>query len=124
MSINIGASITRPRFPATFAMLLDDATGDPHQTLNTYISSLTGSTESWSIGHQLEKAATQHATRDDVYADLLKLLKAFLTDDGVVARFMEDKIDWVAGGICLLVTKNGELFPRIAEVRDTDYIFC
>jgi len=109
---------TRPRFPSTYAEFLDTtstATSNPLQILDEFIDGLTGSGKSWSIGHHLENAVAQFPTPEAGYKELRKLLFAYLTGVAKLEELDDNEIDWVAGGICLLETINGKLFPRLTE---------
>ena len=88
------------------------------EILELFLNDLTDNKEPYSIGYQLQKAVDQYATKSDAYTDLQKLLLAYLTSGGVIEELSEDKVDWVAGGICLLERSDGKIFPRIAEVSN------
>lgn len=99
-------------------MILDSeaATKQPLEILDNFILQLTGSTEHWSIGYQLQKAVNQFAITSHGYTELQSMLLSYLTSNGRIEVLNEDAVDWVAGGICLLEGQGSEIFPRIAEV--------
>jgi hypothetical protein len=108
---------TRPRFVTSYAYELEQAgnAADPMWVLNTFLDKLTNDKEDWAIGWQIKKLIKQHATIADAHNELRRLLCAFLTRNGVIIEPDEDKIDWVAGGICLVEGAPSSPYYRLAE---------
>ena len=112
----VGNKKTRPRFLTTYTEFLATDNKPPMDVLDKYIEEFLTSKARWSLRYQLNKIRKQFPTNDDAYKDLCKLLVQYVSTDGLIVEPSKEKVDWMAGGICLVEGSGDNLHYRIAEV--------
>jgi len=83
--------------------------------LDKYLSDLASAGGVWTIGYQIEKFMSTYPTASDGHNELRKLLMAFICNDGVISEPEKEKIDWLAGGLCLVEGSPLQPVYRLAE---------